>query len=152
MIFQSDWYSGWWWYIIILSLTDQRYRPGKHSLKFRTSTVTLTLNTAKQPFHKTLKHMHCETKLVPIDINSSEHILEIVKISLYEPKLGYCDLDFEDSKIQTQKGSNERLFIFTRTHSMHIFGEIPFLKIATNFSHSLAYHHTGFAYKRFSDS
>ena len=32
------------------------------------------------------------------------------------------------SKIKTQKGSNERLFILTRTHSMHIFGEIPFIK------------------------
>ena len=29
----------------------------------------------------------------------------------------------------TQKGSNERLFILTRTHSMHIFGEIPFMKL-----------------------
>jgi len=29
---------------------------------------------------------------------------------------------------QTQKGSKERLFIFTRTHSMQIFGEIPFVK------------------------
>ena len=32
------------------------------------------------------------------------------------------------SEIQKQKGSNERLFILTRTHSMHIFGEIPFIK------------------------
>ena len=30
--------------------------------------------------------------------------------------------------IQTQKGSKERLFIMTRTHSMQIFGEIPFVK------------------------
>ena len=29
---------------------------------------------------------------------------------------------------QTQKGSNERLFILTPTHNMHIFGEIPFVK------------------------
>ena len=29
---------------------------------------------------------------------------------------------------QTQKGSNERLLILTRTHSMQIFGEIPFIK------------------------
>ena len=29
-----------------------------------------------------------------------------------------------ESKIQTQKDSNERLFILTRTHSMQIFGEI----------------------------
>ena len=28
----------------------------------------------------------------------------------------------------TKKASNERLFILTRTHSMHIFGEIPFIK------------------------
>ena len=31
-------------------------------------------------------------------------------------------------KVRTQKGSNERLFILTRTHSVHIFGEIPFIK------------------------
>ena len=32
----------------------------------------------------------------------------------------------EGGGFQTQKkGSNERLFILTRTHSMHIFGEIP---------------------------
>ena len=30
---------------------------------------------------------------------------------------------------QTQKGSNERLFILTRTHSIHIFREIPFSNI-----------------------
>ena len=31
--------------------------------------------------------------------------------------------------VQTQKGSNERLdFILARTHSMQIFGEIPFIK------------------------
>ena len=30
--------------------------------------------------------------------------------------------------IQTQKGSNERLFILTQTHSMQMFGEIPFVK------------------------
>ena len=64
----------------MLSLTDQRYCPGKHSLKFRTITVTLTLNTAKQPFHKTLQlmNMHCQTKLVAQKISSSEHIIEIV--------------------------------------------------------------------------
>ena len=32
------------------------------------------------------------------------------------------------SKTQTQTGSNERLFILTRTHSMQIFGEIPCVK------------------------
>ena len=31
-------------------------------------------------------------------------------------------------KIQTQKGSNKRLFILTQTHSMQISGEIPFIK------------------------
>ena len=31
-------------------------------------------------------------------------------------------------KIQTQKGSNERLFILTRTHSVALFGEIPFMR------------------------
>ena len=32
------------------------------------------------------------------------------------------------NEIQTQKGSNERLFILTLTHSMQIFWEIPFIK------------------------
>ena len=32
------------------------------------------------------------------------------------------------NKIQTQKGSNEHLFILTQTYSMQIFGEIPFIK------------------------
>ena len=50
----------------ILRLTDQRYCPGKNSLKFRTFTVTLTLNIAKQPFHKILQlmNMHCQNNLV----------------------------------------------------------------------------------------
>ena len=46
----SEWYSGCWWCITILSLTDQRYCPGKHSLKFRTFTVTLTLKMTKATF------------------------------------------------------------------------------------------------------
>ena len=52
--------------ILWLMMIDQRYCPGKHSLKFRTFNMTLTLNTAKQPFHKTLQlmNMHCQTKLV----------------------------------------------------------------------------------------
>ena len=32
------------------------------------------------------------------------------------------------SEPNTKKGSNERLFILTGTHSMQIFGEIPFVK------------------------
>ena len=31
-------------------------------------------------------------------------------------------------KIQTQKGSNERVIILTRAHGMQISGEIPFIK------------------------
>ena len=89
----AKWYSGWWWCITILSLTDQRYCPGKHSLKFRTFTVTLT--TAQQPFHKTVQliNMHRQTKLVAKKICNSEHIIEIITISLYERKFSYCDLD-----------------------------------------------------------
>ena len=34
----------------------------------------------------------------------------------------------EVRKIQTQNDSNECLFILTRTHSMHIFREVPFIK------------------------
>ena len=32
------------------------------------------------------------------------------------------------NKIQTQKGSKERLFTMTRTHTMQTFGQIPFVK------------------------
>ena len=35
-------------------------------------------------------------------------------------------------KIQTQEGLNERLFILTWTHSMHIFAEILFVKPENN--------------------
>ena len=34
----------------------------------------------------------------------------------------------EISKIQTQKGTNEHLFLLILQHNMHIFGEIPFVK------------------------
>ena len=34
----------------------------------------------------------------------------------------------KDIKIQTQKGSNKRLFILIQTHSMQIVEEIPFIK------------------------
>ena len=77
-----------------INLINQRYCPGKHSLKFRTFTVTLT--TAKQPFHKTV-NMYSQTKLVTKKISNSEHTIEIDMISLYEPKFSYCDLDLEDS-------------------------------------------------------
>ena len=32
------------------------------------------------------------------------------------------------TRSKQQKGSDERLFILTRTHSMQIFGEFPFIK------------------------
>ena len=53
-----------------------------------------------------------------LDVNIREETMAIVSLSDW-------------SKIQTQKGSNERLFILTRTHSMQIFGEIPFIKPQT---------------------
>ena len=57
----------------------------------RTFTVTLTLNTAKQPFYKTLQlmNMYGQTKLATKKISSSEHIIEIVMIPLDESKLSY---------------------------------------------------------------
>ena len=39
-------------------------------------------------------NMHCQTKLVAK--TSAVENIEIVMISLYEPKLSYCDLDLED--------------------------------------------------------
>ena len=45
-------------------------------------------------------NMHYQTKLVAKkqqQNSSSEHIIEIVMISLYEPKFSYCGLDLEDS-------------------------------------------------------
>ena len=94
----SEWYSGWWWCITILSLTDQRYCPGKHTPKFRTFTVTLTLNTVKQPFLKTLQlmNMHCQTKLVAQQNQQFRTYNRNSHIWLYEPKSSYCDLDLED--------------------------------------------------------
>ena len=53
--------------------------------------MTLTLNSAKQPFNKTLR-----LSWLPKN-SSSEHIIETFMISLYEPKLSYHDLDLKDS-------------------------------------------------------
>ena len=47
---------------------------------------------------------------------------------------------------QTQKGSNEGLFILTWTHSMQIFGEIPFVKLQ-NDTHISSDHTTGKRFK-----
>ena len=87
----SEWYSGWWWCITIQSLIDQRYYPGKQSLKFRTFPVTLTLNTAKQPFHKTLQlmNMYCQTKLVQQFRSSKLTLIETFNLG--------CDIDLEHS-------------------------------------------------------
>ena len=54
--------------------------------------MILTLNTAKQHFHKTLQlmNMHCQTKLQFRTYNRNSHIW------LYAPKFSYCDLDLED--------------------------------------------------------
>ena len=74
-----------------------------------TEVQNLQLNTAKQPFHKTLQlmNMYCQTKLSPQNhdyfyyvfwsVDTSEHIIEIVMISSNESKLSYCYLDLEDS-------------------------------------------------------
>ena len=46
-------------YIIWLQMLQQfiKYHPMKHWMKFWTFTVTLTLNTELQSFHKTLKFL-----------------------------------------------------------------------------------------------
>ena len=75
-------------------VTNQRYCLGKHSLKFRTFTVTLTLNTARQPFHKTLQH--CQTKLVAPKNQQFRTYNRNSRIWLYELKFSYCDVDLED--------------------------------------------------------
>ena len=63
-------------------------------------TVTLTLNTRKQPFHKTfqLMNMHCQTKLVAPKNQQFKTYYRNSHISLYEPKFSDCDLTL---KIET---------------------------------------------------
>ena len=58
----------------------------------------LDLNTAKQPFHKTLQpmNMHCPTKLVAPKNQQFRTYNRNSHIRLYEPKFSYCDLDLED--------------------------------------------------------
>ena len=55
--------------------------------------------------------------------NQLGHVKDIVKVIV--PSVRQWGTADEDIKIQTQKGSNERLFILTRTHSMQISEEIP---------------------------
>ena len=58
----------------------------------------LTLNTAKQPFHKTLQliNMHCQTKLVAQTNQQFRTYNRNSHIWLYEPKFNYYDLDVGD--------------------------------------------------------
>ena len=92
--------------------------------------MTLTLKTAKEPFHKTLQLMnvHCQTKLVAKEliktIGSSEHIIEIV--------IFHC--------------MNRNLVTVTLTLNI----EIRFLHMTLWFI--MMSHHTGFGYKWFSDA
>ena len=62
------WY---FWMVLWLMMMHHHTKFGRSEILsgqtlFGTFTVTLTLNTAKQPFHKTLQliNMHCQTKLV----------------------------------------------------------------------------------------
>ena len=58
----------------------------------------LDLEYSKATFSQDIPamNMHCQLSCSP-KISNSKHIIEIVVISLYEPKLSYCDLDLEDS-------------------------------------------------------
>ena len=78
----------------------RRYCLDKHSVKCWTFTVTLTLNTAKQSFQKTLQlmNMYCQTKLAAKRTAVLNICLTLTVMTwLYEPKLSSCDLDLNDS-------------------------------------------------------
>ena len=69
-------------------------------------------------------HLH-----IPFPSFSSSLLSLVVSVEI---KIAPCLLNLFNelcvNEIQTEKGSNERLFILTRTHGMQIFGEIPFVK------------------------
>ena len=83
-----------------------------------------------------------ETRFSPHSPPPSSSPMQIWLIQIKSSIWGFCSDIFlwkpssiwwkkwvlKKKRIQTQKGSNESLFILTRTHSMHIFGEIPFVK------------------------
>ena len=73
---------------------------GKTFTKVQNIHCDLDLEYRKQHFHKTLQlmNMQCQTKLVAYkSAVQNIIIIKIVMISLYELKLSYCDLGFEDS-------------------------------------------------------
>ena len=111
---------------ILSEQTFKRYCLGKHSLKFRTFTVTMTLNTTKQPFHKTLQNMnmHCQTKLVAQKNQQFRTYNRNSHVWVYEPKLVTVTLTL---KIET--------------HFQHMTLWLIMMS-----------HHTGFGYKWFSDA
>ena len=124
----AKWY---FWMILWLMMMHHHtkfdwYCLGQHSLKFRTFSVTLTLNTANQPFHKTfqLMNMHCQTKLVAKKISSSEHITEIV-IFHY----------------MNQNSVTVTLTLKVETHFLHMTLWLIMMS-----------HHAGFGYKWFSSA
>ena len=57
-----------------------------------------------------------------------QHKLQASAYDIVPPTTATAGYDMGLLVTQTYKGSNERLFILTRTHSMQIFGEIPFIK------------------------
>ena len=115
-----------WWMMMHHHTKFDWYCLGQHSLKFRTFSVTFTLNTANQSFHKTfqLMNMHCQTKLVAPKNQRFRTYNRNSHISLYEPKFSYCDLDLEDR---------------------NPFSHMTLCLIMTS-------HHTGSGYKWFSDA
>ena len=93
------------WMILWLMMRDHHTQFDQSEILSRqiftevqTLTVTLTLNIANQPFHKTLQlmNMHYQTKLVTLNnqqfwtYNRNSHIW------LYEPKFNYYELDIGD--------------------------------------------------------
>ena len=95
----SEWYSGWWWCITILSLTDHRYCPGNihwssepslwpwpwiQQSNLFTRHSSLWTCTVKLSWSPPKKNQQFRT------YNTDSHIW------LYEPKFSYSDLDLED--------------------------------------------------------
>ena len=123
----SEWYSGWWWCITILSLTNQWYCPGKHLLK--SSEPSLWPWPWIQQSNLFTRHSSlrtCTVKLSwsPQKISSSEHITETVIFD--------C---------MNRNSVTETLTLKTETHFLYMTLWIIMMS-----------HHTGSDYKWFSDA
>ena len=143
----------------------RKYRTDKHSVKFWTTTVTLTLSKAVNSFHKKLQCTICTIKLSLVAKDTVEMII-------FDYMSWHCDLDLEVSKNNLSAGqfgswwcmlgykilNHSEDIIWTNIHGcMNHCCDLDLEHIKAIFSQDtltsiMIYHQSKFAHKRINSS